>query len=222
MTDGKKRKIVRDLTGHTYGFLTMLRPSDRIAGHGKKSIWWARCVCGKELEVPTDGFRSNRKPSPSNCGCKTPELRSKASQTHGMSKHKAFAVWRSMVDRCTLPTHQAWKNYGGRGITVCERWQKSFQNFWADMGPTYQEGLTIDRKRNNEGYSPENCRWVTPKTQSRNQRRNREIDTPAGRMLVCEAAELSGIGVTTLLYRLDNDWSTSELFLPPWTRSRGS
>lgn len=220
MLDGKKRKIVRDLTGRTFGYLTMLRPSEVSAGHGKRALWVARCECGEELVVPTDGFRSNRKPSPTSCGCMTKELRAASRRTHGMSGHKAFAVWRSMVDRCTLPSHHAWKNYGGRGISVCEPWLTSFAAFWADMGPSYSPGLTLDRERNNEGYSPQNCRWVDRKTQARNTRYNRMIDTPAGHMLVVEASELSGIGATTLLYRLQAGWSADQLFLPPSPSNR--
>ncbi len=215
MTDGKKRKIVRDLTGQTFGFLTMLKPSDRTAGHGKRAIWWARCVCGKELEVGTDGYRNNRKPFPSNCGCKTHELRSAGRRVHGMSDHPSHWVWSSMIARCTVPTNKAWKDYGGRGITVCEQWERSFRTFWADMGPTYQSGLQIERIDNNRGYEPGNCKWATRREQMRNTRKNRMIDTPKGRMLVVEASEISGIGVTTLLYRLANDWATHELFLPP-------
>ena len=220
MQAGKKRKIVKDLTGQTFGYLTMLSPSEVSAGHGKKARWLARCVCGKELVVPTDDFRGNRKPSPSSCGCMTKELRAAVRRTHGMSKHKAFAVWRSMVDRCTLPSHHAWKNYGGRGISVCEPWLTSFAAFWVDMGPSYSPGLTLDRERNNEGYSPQNCRWVDRKTQARNTRYNRMIDTPAGHMLVVEASELSGIGATTLLYRLQAGWSADQLFLPPSPSNR--
>ena len=220
MSDGKKRKIVRDLTGQTFGYLTILRVSETPGGHGKRAIWWAQCVCGKALEIRTDGFRSNRKPTPSSCGCMTSRLRSEGRKTHGMSRHKAFAVWRSMLDRCTLPSHQAWKNYGGRGITVCARWLNSFTNFWTDMGPTYQQGLTLDRRDNSRGYELENCHWVTPKAQARNTRANRIINTPQGPMLVCEAAEVSGIGMTTLLYRANHGWTGSEMFLPPKADNR--
>jgi hypothetical protein len=131
-----------------------------------------------------------------------------------MSKHPAHWVWRSMIDRCRLPSHQAWHNYGGRGIPVCERWQQSFENFWVDMGPTYQPGLTIERRDNNAGYSPENCYWADRQTQARNTRVNRWIQTPDGLMTVAEAAECSGLGVTTLLYRLNHHWPTTALFVP--------
>src|SRR5574343_575843 len=76
---------------------------------------------------------------------------------HGMSKHPAYAVWRPMLARCGTPSHPAFKNYGARGITVCARWRKSFENFWEDMGPTYRRGLTLERTNNARGYSPANC-----------------------------------------------------------------
>ncbi len=137
-----------------------------------------------------------------------------------MSKHPAYAVWRSMLDRCRLPQHQAYANYGGRGIKVCARWQASFENFWQDMGPTYRSGLTLERKNNARGYSPKNCMWATRTAQARNKRGNRMIDTPKGKMLLSEASELSGIGTTTLLYRVAHRWPANRLFDAPDFRNR--
>jgi hypothetical protein len=154
------------------------------------------------------------------------ELQSQQHKQHGMSKHPAYWVWRSMRDRCRLSTHQAWKNYGARDITVCARWD-DFENFWADMGPTYQPGLTIERRNNNAGYSPENCYWATPKVQANNKRTNRRVETPDGEMTVAEAAECSGLGRGTLYSRLNRGWPAIDLFRPAnlgnrWNRSTTS
>jgi hypothetical protein len=124
-----------------------------------------------------------------------------------MAQHPAYAVYRSMIDRCRLPSHQSWRNYGGRGITVCERWQQSFENFWEDMGPTYQKGMTIERMKNSKGYSKTNCRWRSMKHQSNNRRTNVFVRTPIGRMTISQAAERYGIGRSTLDWRLKAGWS---------------
>jgi len=154
-----------------------------------------------------------REARPTSCGCRKKDLMRAALMTHGMSKHPAFAVWRSMRDRCLLPSHQAWKNYGGRGITVCSEWAVSFETFWRDMGPSYQPGLTLDRADNNGPYSAANCRWVSPVEQGRNRRTNRHVDTPWGRMTVSELSQRTGINMTTLLYRINRGvtgWALTE------------
>ena len=140
-------------------------------------------------------------------------------KTHGFAKHPAYWVWRSMIDRCRLSSHHAYHNYGARGISVTPRWHGSFLAFWLDMGPTYRPGLSLERIDNDAGYGPENCRWATPKEQSRNTRRSRFVRTPWGRITVVEASERSGIAVTTLLYRLDRGWPESRLFIPPDPRN---
>ena len=90
--------------------------------------------------------------------------------------------WRSMVKRCTYPKATGFKNWGGRGITVCERWLHSFEAFYADMGPR-PEGTTLDRRDNDLGYSPDNCRWATRSEQNANQRPRRKRAS-----VVCESA----------------------------------
>jgi hypothetical protein len=100
------------------------------------------------------------------------------------------------------PTYCGWRNYGGRGITICDRWLESFENFWEDMGPTYCPGLTIGRVNNALGYFPENCIWATRKAQARNRRTSRIIATPWGEMTIAEAAERSGITAKALWKRL--------------------
>lgn len=170
--------------------------------------WTEKIVVGTEL---TKGKTQS-------CGCLRTELR-RAPKTHGMSYDPFYAVWRSMLARCLNPRHKAYGRYGGRGVTVCESWL-AFDNFKRDMYPTYQSGLTLDRTDNNGSYSKENCRWVCRKAQARNKRSNRYIDTPNGRMLICEAAELSGINMTTLCYRVGAGWPAERMFDTPDTANR--
>ena len=151
----------RDLKGMKQNYLTAI---EYAGSNGKKSLWKVRCDCGKEFIMTAGHFLEGKQKS---CGCMRGKLIEAAKGTHRHSKHPLYHVWRSMKQRCTVPTAQAWANYGGRGIRVCDRWLESFENFWADMSPTYQEGLTLDRIDVNGDYAPENCRWVDVKTQKK-------------------------------------------------------
>lgn len=97
------------------------------------------------------------------------------SKRDGRTKLPIYWVWRSMVDRCKLPTHQAWKNYGGRGIRVCKRW-KDFTKFLSDMLPNYKLGLTLERKDNDKDYKPSNCTWITLKAQANNRQNSLKFE----------------------------------------------
>ncbi len=105
------------------------------------------------------------------CGCEWPERLSARNQKHGMYGTRAYEAWNGMLDRCRNPKLRFWSRYGGRGITVCERWLL-FENFVADMGMPLP-GLTLDRMDNDGNYEPSNCRWAT-----RVQQRNNRSDSP--------------------------------------------
>lgn len=94
---------------------------------------------------------------------------SRAQVKHGMSQTSTYRIWLSMKQRCLNPKSGAYAWYGGRGITVCDRWRESFENFLADMGER-PEGLWLERKDNSKGYCADNCEWATPKTQAANRR----------------------------------------------------
>lgn len=214
------RKNAKDWTGYSYSYLKILGPGATKDSHGRRK-WVAQCECGRVWEMDPRDISERRKAGrPISCGCKKRELISRANSTHGMSAHTAYGVWHSMIQRCTEPTHAAWKNYGGRGITVCERWLHSFENFWADMGPTYESGLDLDRKNNELGYSPENCRWTTRTVNCRNKRGARLVTYMGREMPLKEMAELTGIGYTTLLYRLDHGCPSERLADAPDTANR--
>lgn len=162
-----------------------------------------QCDCGIEKIVHMSHLVQGRTRS---CGCLHREVTSKMlterQTTHGYFGTKIYSVWNSMLDRCCNPRHYSYARYGGRGITVCERWFK-FENFLADMGEA-PAGLTLDRIDNDNGYSPENCRWATVRQQMNNRGTCRLL-THAGRTQnVTQWAEELGIprkGIYDLLYR---------------------
>jgi hypothetical protein len=117
--------------------------------------------------------------------------------SHGMTHHPVYRVWAAMLSRCTNPNDGAWSDYGGRGIRVCDEW-RFFPVFWADMGPAYASGLSIDRIDNDDGYRPGNCRWIMRHGQGRNKRSTILIDTPAGKMVQRDIELKLGLARATL------------------------
>lgn len=146
-----------------------------------------------------------------------------SNRTHGhtagaRSEHrrpsKTYSVWNEMRARCRNPKHARYADYGGRGITVCERWE-DFRNFLADMGEA-PPGLTLDRRDNDKGYSKANCRWAPAAIQNRNTRKNRMITYDGETLCASVWARRVGVGVSTLCYRLRAGWSVEEaLFIRP-------
>lgn len=127
-------------------------------------------VCKKHFEVRTDNVKSG-----SSTKCKSCSSSIK-NTTHGLGNHRIYNVWFAMVDRCTHQKNKAFINYGGRGITVCDRWL-NVENFIEDMYPTYAEGLSIDRINNDGNYEPSNCRWSNKLIQNQNTRLIRSTNT---------------------------------------------
>jgi hypothetical protein len=149
------------------------------------------CDCGAQSTVYRYNLTSGHTQS---CGCYGREVPRK----HGMHDHPIHHAWRNMRYRCKKPHLPGYWNYGGRGIRVCQRWEASFEAFYADMGASWQPGLSIDRIDNNGDYEPGNCRWATPAEQARNMRRNVVVNTPWGRMCLMDAAKRSHVPYYTL------------------------
>lgn len=203
--------LFKDISGQRFGMLEALSPHSNAR---KKWEWFFVCDCGQFcIKVAQDVVKSVKRRRTPNCGCAVSKFISQKNTSHGMSHHPAYWVWRSMRDRCRLPTHQAWANYGARGIRVCDSWNSSFSAFWADMGESYAPGLEIDRIENNGDYAPGNCRWVPTLVNANNKRGNQTIETPDGPMTLSQASRRYGIGKTTLSYRIHHGWPQDRLFI---------
>ena len=138
---------------------------------------------------------------------------------HGMTNTKFFSVWQGMKARCNTRTNKAYARYGGRGITVCEKWQ-TFKNFMEDMYASYldhkknNECTTIERVDNDRGYAPENCKWATCTEQSRNRSYSIWITMNGEKKHICEWAEITGIGRGTIASRIKAGWEEKDLLNP--------
>ena len=178
----------RDMTGQVFSRLTVLHRTDNV---GKEPYWMCLCVCGEVKALSGSCLRSSNVRS---CGCLARDITSARSIKHGMVESSEWSTWASMRARCTNPNNRRFFDYGGRGITVCERWTESFESFFADMGPRPSPDYQIDRIDNNAGYYPENCRWVT---RAENMRNRRVTKRYAG-LTLREWSEITGINYNTL------------------------
>ena len=143
-------------------------------------------------------------------------------KSHGMAKTPIYALWRGMKTRCLNTRSQFYAEYGGRGITICERWLNSFEAFYEDMGPR-PDGLSLERKNNDLGCNPENCVWATKKDQARNRRGRRMLTVGKDTKSMAEWAEVVSIPVKTLWQRCRLGWSDEDVVTTAlWGAGRGS
>lgn len=183
-----------------------------------KNTWLWRCGCGKLHIASAADVKSQRTKS---CGClKLQHLlrRNTSNRTHGAARNglqtPEYRIWGGMHTRCFNPNDAHYADYGGRGITVCDRWKDSFENFLADMGPRPTPKHTIERTNNDGNYELNNCVWATFYTQSRNKRSNHMVTYNGETLCVTDWAPRLGLTVACLFMRL-RKWTIEDAFTRP-------
>lgn len=163
----KRSQIVAE--GGVFGRLTVLARS--LPNKRGQAIWRCRCSCGTEKDIRASSLKGG---IASSCGCIYRETRPLIRLKHG-DKPKVhpvapeYTAWLNMITRCENPKHNRWQHYGGRGITICERWRNSYEAFLADVGRKPTPGHSLDRYPDNDGnYEPSNVRWATDIQQANN------------------------------------------------------
>lgn len=195
-------KTTDPLVGQIFGRLTVTGESFQIGRYKHTPV---KCSCGTTKMVDKQNLTKGKTQS---CGCLRSELTSERSRKYPPGSKKTYNIWCAMMSRCSNPENPHYHNYGGRGITVCKRWHK-FLNFLADMGDA-PDKLTLDRLKNNQGYKPSNCVWVSRRENMLN-RRNTVKVTYLGQIVnLIELSELTGVPWRNLYSRIYAGWSIEE------------
>lgn len=209
-----------DLRGEVYGHLTVVsRSDDHIFPSGQRArMWRCKCDCGNMIIVDGRNLRSGHTQS---CGCIRSERKIKHGDCLSGKQPRMYRIWAGMRARCNSPNSVHYKEYGARGISVCEEW-RDYSKFkeWA-IKNGYEDSLTLDRIDVNGDYSPENCRWASWRTQQNNSRRNVVIEHGGQRHTLSEWAEIYGIPYKTFWYRIRSGWSFDKASSTPLRGGRG-
>lgn len=212
--------------GTQFGHWTTTGNSQKVI---RRMLWECVCGCGVVRMVSLSNLRNGHSKS---CGCQqkqnaratyeahpgnwhTPRRGVGGRSTHGMSSSPEYEAWSAMKKRCGNSRLRGFKNYGGRGITVCEKWRNSFQAFYRDMGPRPSKKHSIERRNNDLGYEPSNCYWATRVEQNRNTRSNKLATFNGETHCLAEWADRVGVAVERLYYRLDHGWPIEKAFTVP-------
>ena len=193
---------IKDLMGKKFRRLTVIRLGEKL--NNGEHFWLCQCKCGNLIKVRGGHLRNGHTKS---CGC----LRKEQLKTHGMSQKLEYKSWAKLKGRCLNKNIPNYKDYGGRGITICEEWKNSFETFYKDMG-NRPKGTSIDRIDNNENYCKENCRWSLPKVQARNKRNNIMITYKGNTLCSTDWASKLRLKRQTLEGRLRKNWSVERAF----------
>lgn len=199
-----------DLVGQRFNQLTVVRFIGRV---NDRTRWLCKCDCGNYSDVEQYTLINNKIKT---CGCANSKTGEESHLfVHGLAGTYICSIWHAMLARCYNPSTREYKNYGGRGITVCERWRNSLNDFADDMGERPTPQHSIDRIDNDGNYEPSNCRWATAQEQNRNNRRTRWITHNNETLCLQEWANRRGLQAYTILARLKRGWSMARALDTP-------
>lgn len=200
-----------DMTGQTFGRLTAIRPAGQNK-HGQR-LWVWECECGNQIDRIAAPVKNGNTRS---CGCLHREMVAAQFTTHGAKTNgnvsPEYRTWIGLRQRCLNPRNPNFKEYGERGIAVCQRWLDSFENFLADAGERPTPEHTLERKDNDGNYEPDNCRWATRLEQSHNKRNNRMLTFDGKTMCVMEWQTYLKLPVH---HRIHAGWSVERALTTP-------
>lgn len=189
-----------DLTDQTFNRLTVLH---RVENNKREARWECRCKCGNITIVTSFRLTSGRTKS---CGCLQRELVGNMNKTHGLAGIPEYKIWIGIIQRCTDSNQKSFKNYGGRGITICKKWRNDFMAFYDDIGTKPTPKHTIERIDNNGNYEPSNCKWATCQENTNNKRNNHFITINNWTLTIAQWARFVGIKWETLHKRIKLGW----------------
>lgn len=203
-----RKSSFKNMEGLHFNNLTVL---DEYKTVGKRIYWKCKCSCGKECWTRMDLLKNKV-----SCGCKTKEKLLEKITKHGKHRTRLYTIYKNMIKRCYCPTFKRFKNYGLRGIKVCDEWIKNKKSFfeWA-VSNGYRDDLTIDRVDVNGNYCPENCRWITNAEQQKNTTRNHRVTYNGETHCIAEWARITGIPEYRIHSRLKSGWDVNDVFNLP-------
>ena len=200
----KRDTSKKEMIGKNFGTLLVIKEVEERNKHGY-IMYEVMCKCGKIKNVLGSSLRSGASRSCNKCHTLT--------GSHGMWKSREFRIWISMKSRCSNPNDPNYKNYGARGIKVCDEWVNNFKQFFLDMGNS--NGLSIDRINVNGIYEKDNCRWTDMKTQSRNKRNNNTFIINGIVKCASEICEELNMPTSTFHNRLKRGWTIEKIITTP-------
>ena len=198
---------IKDLTGQRFGRLVVVKRHP-ITSQWGNLLWECQCDCGKTSVARSNNLIAGKTAS---CGCGRVEHHI----THGKRHSPEYYAWANMIQRCTTPTNPGYAFYGGRGIKVCDEWLKSFEVFYADMGPRPSADHSVERRDVNGNYESSNCFWATKTQQNNNTRRNVYYEFGGRRITEAQLAHEHGLSQQTLRGRLARGMTLEEALAKP-------